>query len=125
MSEIDEINERLERGDQRFTEVAEALSRITTHLQQQDATMADMGGKLDKVMQSTDDVVSMWNGGVKAVRFFCRLAEAWTFLLKKVLFPIGTFAVIVLLLIAFISYHEQGHFPVWLADAFKLVLAVL
>ncbi len=125
MNEIEVINERLKRGDERFDEVTEALSRITIHLQSQDATMAGMAAKLDKVVQGTDDVVSMWNGGVKAVRFFCRMAEAWTFLLKRVLFPIGTFSVIVLLLIAFISYRTEGHFPAWLADAFKLALAVL
>ena len=132
MSEFDVINERLngnderlKRGDERFAEVAEALSSITTHLKQQDAALAQMGAKLDAVVKGTEDVVSMWSGGVAAVRFFCRCAEAWTFLLKKVLFPVGTFVVIVLFLIAIISYREHGQFPSWLADALKLVLAVL
>lgn len=87
--------------------------------------MVGIVGKLDRVAQGTEDVVSMWNGGVKAVRFFCRMAEAWTFLLRRVLVPVGSFLIAVLVLIALISYHEQGHFPTWLADAFKLVLAVL
>lgn len=125
MSEIDVIKERLQQGDERFAEVTNALSQITTHLQSQDATMAELAGKLDKVVQGTEDVISMWNGGVKAVQFFCRLAQAWTFLLKKVLVPVGTFVIAVLVLVAIISYREQGHFPTWLADAFKLVLAVI
>ncbi|PVX61222.1 hypothetical protein [Paraburkholderia unamae] len=125
MSEIDVINERLQRGDERFAEIANALSGITAHLKQQDETMVGIVGKLDKVAQGTEDVVSMWNGGVKAVRFFCRMAEAWTFLLRKVLVPAASFLIAVLVLIALISYHEQGHFPTWLADTLKLVLAVL
>jgi len=42
-----------------------------------------------------------------------------------VLVPVGTFVIAVLVLVAIISYREQGHFPAWLADAFKLVLAII
>lgn len=122
MSEIDEINERLERGDQRFAEIAVALSGITTHLRQQDATMADVAGKLDKVVQGTEDVVSMWNGGVTAVRFFCRLAEAWRFLLRQVFTPIG----LPLLALYGLWYYTEFHrFPEWLSDCFKFLMAVV
>jgi hypothetical protein len=122
MSEIDVINERLRRGDERFDEVTDALSRITAHLQSQDATMAEMGGKLDKVIQGTDDVVSMWNGGVKAVRFFCRMAEAWRFMLKQIFLPIGLPA---LALYGLWYYTEYHRFPAWLADGYKLLTAML
>jgi hypothetical protein len=125
MSEIDMINDRLNKGEEKFAEVANALSRITSHLQSQDATMADMASKLDKVVTGTDSIVTMWSGGVKAARFFCRLAEAWTFLLKKVFFPIGTFGIVLLILVAAFYYHEYGRFPVWITDAFKLLIAIL
>lgn len=82
------INDRLNKGEEKFAEVANALSRITSHLQSQDATMAELAGKLDKVVTGTDSIVGMWSGGVKTVRFFCRLAESWTFLLKKVFLPV-------------------------------------
>lgn len=122
MSEIDVINERLKRGDERFAEVTEALSRITTHLQQQDATMADMGGKLDKVIQGTEDVVSMWNGGVKAARFFCRLAEAWRFLIRQVVIPVALPGVG---LYAVWYYAHYGRFPTWISDVYKLLVGML
>ncbi|WP_234775158.1 hypothetical protein [Paraburkholderia tropica] len=122
MSEIDVINERLERGDQRFDEVTDALSKITTHLQRQDETMAGLADKLDKVVQGTEDVVSMWNGGVKAVRFFCRMAEAWRFLLKQVFLPIGLPG---LALYGLWYYTEFHRFPSWLADGYKLLTAML
>lgn len=122
MSEIDVIKERLERGDQRFAEVTEALSRITTHLQNQDTKMDCMEKKIDKVVQGTEDVVSMWSGGVKAVRFFCRLAEAWKFVLKQVFLPIGLPA---LALYGLWYYTEFHRFPAWLADCFKFLMAVV
>ncbi|WCM21344.1 hypothetical protein NDK50_07825 [Paraburkholderia bryophila] len=125
MSEIEVINQRLQKGDERFAEVTDALSRITTHLQSQDATMASLAGKLDKVVDGTDSIVGMWNGGVKTVRFFCRAAEAWTFMLKKVLFPFGSFALVMTILFSAWSYVEYGRFPEWVSAVFKLILAVL
>lgn len=129
MSEIDVINERLdrsderlERGDQRFAEITDALSGITTHLKQQDATMAELAGKLDKVVKGTDDVVSMWNGGVKTVRFFCRLAESWTFLLKKVFLPVVLPLACIWALVRIVN-HET--LPDWVSAVVKLIVAWL
>ena len=122
MSEIDVINERLRRGDERFAEVTDALSRITTHLQQQDAAMACLDTKIDKVIKGTEDVVSMWNGGVKAARFFCRLAEAWRFLIRQVAIPV------VLPGVGFYAlwyYAHYGRFPMWISDVYKLLVAML
>lgn len=122
MSEIDVIKERLERGDQRFAEVTEALSQITTHLQRQDGAMADMAGKLDKVVNGTESIVSMWDGGVKTVRFFCRLAESWTFLLRKVFIPV-VLPLAGLWTLIRIVHHEA--LPDWVNAAIKLVVAIL
>lgn len=122
MSEFDVINERLQRGDERFAEVTEALSRITTHLQSQDATMADVVDKLDKVANGTDAMITMWNGGVKTVRFFCRLAEAWTFLLRKVFIPV-VLPLAGLWTLIRIVHHEA--LPEWVNAGIKLILAVL
>ncbi|MFM0503983.1 hypothetical protein [Paraburkholderia caffeinilytica] len=122
MSEIDVINERLQKGDERFAQVTEALSKITVHLQSQDATMADLTGKIDKVVKGTEDVVSMWNGGVKTVRFFCRLAESWTFLLRKVFIPV-VLPLAGLWTLARIVRHEE--LPEWVSAGIKLLMAVL
>lgn len=122
MTEIDEIKERLKDGDQRFTEVAEALSRIATHLHSQDDTMAKMTAKLDTVAKDTADVVTMWNGGVKAVRFFCRCADAWRFVMSEVVRP---FWLPVAAVYGIWYVHEYGRVPLWLIAAFKFVAGAL
>ena len=122
MSEIDAINERLQKGDERFAEVRDALTSITVHLKSQDATMAEFAGKLDKVVDGTDSIVTMWNGGVKTVRFFCRLAEAWTFLLKKVFIPV-VLPLAGLWTLIRIVHHEA--LPDWVNAGIKLIVAIL
>jgi hypothetical protein len=129
MSEFDAINERLNgtderlnKGEARFTEIADALSKITVHLQSQDATLAQVSGKLDTVVDGTDSIVGMWNGGVKTVRFFCRLAEAWTFLLKKVFIPV-VLPLAGLWTLTRIVRHEA--LPDWISAGIKLILAIL
>lgn len=122
MSEIDAVNERLNKGEARFHEITDALSRITTHLQDQDATMANLVGKLDKVVDGTDSIVTMWNGGVKTVRFFCRLAEAWTFLLRRVFIPVVLPFAVMWTLIR-VVHHEA--LPDWANACIKLILAYL
>lgn len=122
MSEIDVINDRLQKGDERFVEVAEALIGITTHLRSQDTTMAELAGKLDKVVDGTDSIVGMWNGGVKTVRLFCRLAESWTFLLKKVFIPV-VLPIAAMWTLIRVVHHEA--LPDWLTACIKLILAVL
>jgi hypothetical protein len=122
MSEIEMINERLNKGEEKFAEVAAALSRITGHLQSQDATMAELAGKLDKVVDGTDSIVGMWNGGVKTVRFFCRLAESWTFLLRKVFIPV-VLPLAGLWTLIRIAHHDA--LPDWMTAAIKLILAIL
>jgi hypothetical protein len=122
MNEIDAIHNRLDRGEEKFSEVAEALMSIKGHLQSQDQTMAALAAKLDTVVTGTDSIVGMWSGGVKTVRFFCRLAESWTFLLRKVFIPVvlpltGVWA------LAQIASHEA--LPDWLQACIKLILAVL
>ena len=122
MTEIDAIHARLSRGEARFSEIADALSKITTHLQGQDATLAQVSGKLDTVVNGTENIVGMWNGGVKTVRFFCRLAESWTFLLKKVFIPV-VLPVGAMWTVFRVVNHET--LPDWIAAIIKLILAVL
>jgi hypothetical protein len=129
MSEMDAINERLNgtderlnKGEARFTEIADALSKITVHLQSQDATLAQVSGKLDTVVNGTDSIVGMWNGGVKTVRFFCRLAESWTFLLKKVFLPVVLPLAGIWALVRIVN-HEA--LPDWVNAFIKLVLVTL
>jgi len=64
----------------------------------------------------------MSNGGVKTVRFFCRLAESWTFLLKKVFIPV-VLPVGAMWTVFRVVNHET--LPDWIAAIIKLILAVL
>lgn len=122
MTEIDAINERLNRGEEKFSEVAEALASIKGHLQSQDQTMAALAEKLDTVVTGTDSIVGMWNGGVKTVRLFCRLAESWTFLLRKVFIPV-VLPIAGMLTLTRVVHHEA--LPDWLTAGIKLILAGL
>jgi hypothetical protein len=122
MREIDAINDRLQKGDERFAEVTEALSRITTHLRSQDATMANVVDKLDKVVEGTDSIVTMWNGGVTAVRLFCRLAEAWKFMFRQVVVQVGAPGIVLYSIWHYAHYHT---FPIWICDVYKLLVATL
>ncbi|WP_156884063.1 hypothetical protein [Paraburkholderia sp. SOS3] len=67
-------------------------------------------------------IVETWDEGTRAVRFFCRIAQGWRFVLRQVLFPvvIPCFA-----LYAVLFYAVHGHFPLWLADTVKLILAIV
>ncbi|MFL9904675.1 hypothetical protein PQR71_42220 [Paraburkholderia fungorum] len=129
MSEIDAINERLNkaderfgRGEEKFSEFAGALADIKGHLKSQDQTMATMAAKLDTVVTGTDSIVGMWSGGVKTVRFFCRLAESWTFLLRKVFIPVVLPLVGIWALFR-IANHQS--LPDSIIAGIKLILATL
>jgi hypothetical protein len=116
--EIDAINERLNRGEDKFGEVSDALSRIALHLKNQDMTMAAMADEIDKSGESTQSILEMWNGGVKTVRFFCRLAEAWRFFIKSVFIPV---VIPVAMLCAFAYCRSNGVLPEWAKFLFKLI----
>lgn len=136
MSDIDAINERLNdtderlnkaderfgRGEEKFSEFAGALADIKGHLKSQDQTMATMAAKLDTVVTGTDSIVGMWSGGVKTVRFFCRLAESWTFLLRKVFIPV-VLPLVFIWTIFRVANHQS--LPDWVSAGIKLILAVL
>lgn len=75
-----------------------------------------------KIATDIASILSAWNDGVAAKRFFCRVAEAWRFLLKQVLFPFG---IPFVSLYGFWYYTEYKTFPSWLNAAFKLFMAMV
>lgn len=132
MNDADAINElrdrlgraedRLSKGDGQFTEVLGELQNVTAHLKRQDAMYAELGAKIDAQGKSTEAIVDMWSGGVKTVRFFCRLAESWNFVLHKVFIPV-VLPLAGLWTLYRIFHHEA--LPDFVTAAIKLVLAVL
>ena len=116
-NQIDAINERLNAGENKFGEVANALSKIALHLENQDAAMAAMAEKIDRNGESTESILEMWNGGVKTVRFFCRCAEAWRFFIKEMLIPVF---IPMALIVAVYFYFHTGELPKWAGILVKL-----
>jgi len=116
--QFDAINARLDDGQGKFSEVADALTKITAHLKSQDEAMSLMADKINQTAEGTGSILEMWNGGVKTVRFFCRLAEAWRFFIREMLIPVflpmmGFGAVI--------YYINHGDLPKWAAILIKLI----
>ena len=70
MNEIEIINQRLMKNDDRFIVLTDSIADIATHLKNQDKTLDDMAIKINQVVTGTENVVSMWSAGVNAVRFF-------------------------------------------------------
>ncbi|MEX3691897.1 hypothetical protein AB3X91_09145 [Paraburkholderia sp. BR14263] len=130
--EIRAIHGRLKDGDERFVKIADDLSAmraqlyrrddaIRTHLHSQDDALAEMARKIDKVVDGTDSIVTMWSGGVRAVRLFCRLADLWRFFMRQVFFPILVPVLGVFGTWYYATYHR---FPIWLEGIFKIVAEI-
>ncbi|WP_434663420.1 hypothetical protein P5W99_24320 [Paraburkholderia sp. A3BS-1L] len=120
------VEERLKAGDRRFSKLEQRLEQSDAstkrHLQQQDGEIETIKAIVARIDQNTSSIVETWNDGARAVRFFCRLAQAWRFLLRQVAIP-----VVIPLFAAYagLYYAAHGHFPPWLADTVKLILAIV
>ncbi len=75
-----------------------------------------------KIATDIASILSAWNDGVAAKRFFCRLAEAWKFMLKQVLLPFG---VPIIAFYGFWYYTEFHSFPSWISAGFKVLMALV
>jgi hypothetical protein len=75
-----------------------------------------------KIATDTAAILSAWNDGVAAKRFFCRLADAWRFILKQVLLPFG---VPIMALYGFWYYTTYKEFPSWISAVFKVFMAIV
>jgi hypothetical protein len=120
------MEERLKAGDRRFSRLEARLDRsdrdVREHLQKQDAEIADIKTLMADMRADTKVIIETWNDGARAVRFFCRLAQAWRFLLRQVAIPV---VILVFALYAVLYYAAHGHFPPWLADTVKLIIAIV
>jgi hypothetical protein len=120
------MEERLRAGDKRFSRLEARIDKsdreVREHLQQQDTQIADLVALMADVRNDTRAIIETWNEGAKAVRFFCRIAEAWRFLLRQVAIPVVLPGVGLYALWHYAHYHA---FPVWLSDVYKLLLAIL
>ncbi len=95
---------------------------VVARLDKQDDAIAGNTKITEQVAEDTAFIRAAWAEGITAVRFFCRLAAAWRFLMKQVLIPMGLPA---LGLYGFWYYTEFHHFPPWLSDCFKFLMAIV
>jgi hypothetical protein len=118
--------ERFKAGERRFSRLEQQLNQfdreVREHLRQQDTQVADLVSLVADVRSDTRAIIETWQEGAKAVRFFCRIAEAWRFLLRQVAIPV------VLPGMGFYAVWHYAHyhaFPAWVSDVYKLLVAML
>lgn len=120
------MEERLKAGERRFSRLEARIDRsdleTRQHLREQDAKIDALVRVVGRVDENTSSMVATWNDGARAVRFFCRLAQGWRFLLRQVAIPVvlpgvGAYAVW--------HYAHFHAFPNWVSDVYKLLIAML
>ena len=101
---IIEITGRLDRGDQRFSQLEENLRQNT------DATQ--------RIAENTSGLVRLTTELEAGTRFLCRLAMAVRFVLKDIVEPFWKPALIVFLALYFATEH---HLPGMLVALMKMI----
>ncbi len=117
------VEERLRAGDRRFSKLEERINAsdaaVKAHLQSQDEKIDSIVASVSKIQTNTQSMVDTWEGGARAVRALCRLADAWRFLVRHVAGPtiaFGTVGVIVF------RYMRHEPIPEWANAVVKLLL---
>ncbi|MEI7296578.1 hypothetical protein WCQ02_30930 [Paraburkholderia tropica] len=91
---------------------------VVERLNAQDEAIKENTDLTKSIAEDTAFMRDAWKDGIATVRFFCRLAAAWRFLLKHVAIPVGIPG---LLIYALIYYADHGVMPSWVESAFKLI----
>ncbi|MDN7822285.1 hypothetical protein QZN01_06465 [Burkholderia cenocepacia] len=117
------VEERLRAGDRRFSKLEQRIdasdAAVKAHLQRQDEKIDAIVASVSLIQTNTQSMVDTWEGGARAVRALCRLADAWRFLVRHVAGPtiaFGTIGVIVF------RYMRHEPIPDWANAVVKLLL---
>lgn len=112
---------RLKAGERRFSKLEARLEKsdaeVKDHLRRQDENIAALAVQACQIVANTQSIVDTWADGARTIRFFCRLAQGWRFLLKSVVLPV---CIPVAVIYAVIYYADHGHFPEWTGAVLKL-----
>lgn len=108
--------------DKRWKDVATQFAAVNLRLSNQDVVIDSTASAVKQIAEDTKAMRDAWNDGVAVKRIFCRLAEAWSFMLKKVFLPV-VLPIVLMWSLARIMNHEP--LPDFLAAAFKLVMTIL
>lgn len=121
----DEEFQSLTREDQWKHSVDKQFQALNIRQSSQDVEIdnvkRDVAENTRLTRQIADDTSAMreaWADGVATKRFFCRLATAWEFLVKKVAIP-GLVTALVIAILKFILFGTA--MPDWASVVFKLL----
>jgi len=95
---------------------------VVQRFQAQDAAIKENTDLTKNIAADTAFMREAWKDGIATVRFFCRLAAAWRFLLRQVVVPVGLPGVF---LYALWYYAHYGTVPSFAAEFYKLIKILL
>ncbi|VWC53625.1 putative phage transmembrane protein [Burkholderia aenigmatica] len=117
------VEERLRAGDRRFSKLEQRIdasdAAVKEHLQRQDEKIDAIVASVSLIQTNTQSMVDTWEGGARAVRALCRLADAWRFLVRHVAGPTIAFGTVGVIVFRYIR-HEP--IPDWANAVVKLLL---
>ncbi|MDN7549063.1 MULTISPECIES: hypothetical protein [Burkholderia] len=117
------VEERLRAGDRRFSKLEQRIdasdAAVKAHLQRQDEKIDAIVASVSLIQTNTQSMVDTWEGGARAVRALCRLADAWRFLVRHVAGPTIAFGTVGVIVFRYIR-HEP--IPDWASAVVKLLL---
>lgn len=109
--------------DERWKRVDSQFAALNLRQSTQDLELADVKASVSEntkitqqIAADTSAILAAWNDGVAAKRFFCRLAQAWEFMLKRVMLP-GLVTVAVIAILHAVFSHSAV--PDWAAALAK------
>ena len=95
---------------------------VVERLNAQDEAIQENTALTRNVAADTAFMREAWKDGIATVRFFCRLAAAWRFILRQVVVPVGLPGVF---LYALWYYAHYNAVPQWIAEMYKLIKILL
>lgn len=95
---------------------------VVERLNAQDVAIAENTALTKSVSEDTAFMRAAWADGIATVRFFCRLAAAWRFLLRQVVIPVGIPG---LFIYALVYYANHKEFPGWVEASYKVLKVLL
>jgi hypothetical protein len=101
----DEIS-LLTTDDKRWKRVEDQFNAMNLRLSNQDMAIEKTASTVRQVAEDTAFMRQALADGMATVRFFCRLAAAWRFLLKQVFLPIGV-PLLLLYVVALAAGHKE------------------
>lgn len=113
----DAISAKAEIDENFRKEVLTLFAEINHRLSSQDIAIAQNTALTMQHSAETKSLREFMVDGANAAKFFCRLANAWRFMLRWIIFPT---AVPLIAIYALMYYSVHGVFPDWLLTIFRL-----